>query len=168
MGILQNAPDIGSIQMDETDKQQLDIMQNKVELYLQRPEVQAKMGTLGELLHEVAERGPPGSARAAAGQRNATRRSSELEPNTLEVAEEAEAALPSPDIGPTPLPSPAVAGGEEEAAVVGGGVQRREEAELRRQAEVRRLLAEAVEAKRQLEARIAELSETLPPDDSPL
>ena len=159
-----NAPEIGEIQMDETDKQQLDILQNKVELYLQRPEVQAKMGRLGGLLHEVAERGEPGSARAAAGQRNATRGGGGELVTPVEAAEGEE--LPSPDIGPSPLPSPTLVGAEE--AAVGGGVSRREEAEVRRQAEVRRLLAEAVEAKRHLEARIAELSDTLPPDDSPL
>ena len=43
-----NAPDIGAIQLDETDKQQLEILQNKVELYLRMPETQEKMKRLGK------------------------------------------------------------------------------------------------------------------------
>ena len=37
----------GAIQLDETDRQQLDILQNKVELYLQMPETQEKLKQLG-------------------------------------------------------------------------------------------------------------------------
>lgn len=37
----------GAIQLDETDKQQLEILQNKVGLYLQMPETQEKLDRLG-------------------------------------------------------------------------------------------------------------------------
>ena len=37
----------GGIQLDETDKQQLEILQNKVDIYLQMPETQEKMKRLG-------------------------------------------------------------------------------------------------------------------------
>ena len=144
-----NAPDIGAIQLDETDRQQLEILQNKVELYLQRPETQEKMDRLGKLLHDCAQR-PPGSARAADAKAAAAVK---LEPTSL----------PSP--GPTPCPSPATTAAAavsgdlvgEPNATVAQGTRMREETEMLRKAETEKLLSQAIEAKRQLEARIEEL-----------